>query len=262
MILGVLSGLHIFGMAIGALLGYFADELMFTRRVLRRSAELIANPEVGLLNETWTRIVISVALACGVAAAKVKDMTLSLGERKLLEDRIMQKLDSDGKEAALTRQIIELIFRTHTMDLMKLTTVYKASSTVEEREVLLSLLVHVAAGGENGRISSGQNNILKKVSIELDVSASVYNNIRSSGITFDTEAYEILGLPPRVSDHEIHRVYRKLAAHFHPDGAKDLDDEQRQQAHEAFLKIQDAYNRIIADRSALRSQKDEEEKNG
>lgn len=250
-VLGLLSGLHIFGLAIGALLGYFFDELLFMRTLIRRGTRLIEEPAAGLLDERWTRIVISVALACAIASAPKKQTTMGLGERKLLEDRVLKHLDCTGREAGLVRQLIERIFELPTIELSRLAVTYRSVSTVDERLFLIRLLLNTTAG-EDERITAGQNELLKQVSEDLELSADAYNTIRSRWIPVDTEAYEIIGLSPEASDREIHKVYRRLASQFHPDTGGDLDDAQREQAGEAFLKIQDAYNRILADRNAMR----------
>ena len=248
----MVSGLHIFGLAIGALLGYFIDELLFMRRIVKRAGELIENPETRLLDERWTRIIISAALACGVAAAGAKEGGIRVGERKLIEDRIIRRIGITGREAGLLRQIIDQVFTSQEADSAKLSIVFRTVSLEEERLLLLGLLLDVAAG-ENGRITAEQNDLLKAISVQLEIPAEVYNKLRRDRITVDTDAYEIIGLTPEASDQEIHRVYRQLAAQFHPDTGGDLDDAQREQAGEAFLRIQDAYRRIVADRNAMRS---------
>jgi DnaJ-domain-containing protein 1 len=134
----------------------------------------------------------------------------------------------------------------------RLASFYKSISTKEERLGLLKLLVD-AATGEADRIAAERNELLKRVSIELEIPAQEYNRLRTDRVAIDTEAYGIIGITPEASDQEIHRVYRRLASQFHPDTGGDLDDTQREQSSEAFLKIQDAYDRIIADRNALRT---------
>lgn len=256
-ILGLLSGLHIFGLAIGALLGYFADELIYTKKILKLGTAFIEHPAAGMLDERWTRIIASAALSCGVAVASLQEKKIGLGEQKLIEDRILRELQIGGRETGLVRQLIERIFIADRIDPSKLAAIYKASSGEPERLFLLRLLLHIAAGGETERVSTEQNDIIKQVSVDLGIAANLYNNLRQDWITVDSEAYDIIGLSPQASDQEIHSVYRKLASQFHPDTGTDLDDSQREQANEAFLRIQDAYNRIITDRNALRANGDD-----
>lgn len=259
-ILGLLSGLHIFGIAVGALVGYFIDELLFTRRVVNKSAFLFAHPSAGVISDRWTRNVISVALACSTAEVSTQEQRVGLADKILLENKLSNRLARGGREVGLVKQLIEAFFKTepeHIAQLDELARVYKTISTKEENLSLLELLIDTTPG-EIGRISSGQNEKLKSISVSLDVSPASFNALRKAAVVGDTEAYEIIGVTPDADDSEIHRVYRRLAAQFHPDTSSDLEAEQRERSKEAFLKIQEAYDRIIADRSALRT----DEENG
>ena len=253
-ILGLLSGLHIFGVAVGALVGYFIDELLFTRRIINKSAFLFAHPAAGVVDNRWTRNVLSVALACGTAEVSTPEQRIGLADKILLENKISGRLARGGREVGLIKQLIEKFFATepeHIAQLDELAEVYKTISTEDEKLSLLELLIDTTPG-EIGRITSEQNEKLKSISVALDVSPASFNAIRKTAAAGDVEPYEIIGVAPDADDSEIHRVYRRLAAQFHPDTSSDLDAEQRERSKEAFLKIQDAYDRIIADRSALR----------
>jgi hypothetical protein len=67
------------------------------------------------------------------------------------------------------------------------------------------------------------------------------------GASPDTAAADraILGISPGVGMDEIKRVYHKLAAQFHPDGGRHLSAKQKEITEEAFIKIKDAYERLI-----------------
>jgi hypothetical protein len=62
------------------------------------------------------------------------------------------------------------------------------------------------------------------------------------------EAYQILGVSPEVNDEEVRRVYRTLAASFHPDGMSLLNDHQQKEAGEAFVRIRTAWEQIARSR--------------
>jgi hypothetical protein len=63
----------------------------------------------------------------------------------------------------------------------------------------------------------------------------------------DTTSYEILGVSPDTPPGEIRRIYRTLAAQFHPDSLHGLSREQQEAAAEAFLRIKRAYERIFSE---------------
>ena len=47
---------------------------------------------------------------------------------------------------------------------------------------------------------------------------------------------------------EIKRVYRTLAAQFHPDSLHNLSNAQKEAATEAFVRISEAYKSILGER--------------
>jgi hypothetical protein len=61
----------------------------------------------------------------------------------------------------------------------------------------------------------------------------------------ENSPWTILGLRPGVDRDELKRVYRSLAAQFHPDGAAGLDEGQRTATGEAFRRIKDAYEECL-----------------
>ena len=72
------------------------------------------------------------------------------------------------------------------------------------------------------------------------------------------EAYRILGVSKRAATGEVKRVYHRLAAQFHPDAGSDLEIDQRRLSEEAFIRIQNAYNTIMAEREGQRKTDDPE----
>lgn len=58
------------------------------------------------------------------------------------------------------------------------------------------------------------------------------------------EAYRVLGVDPESSTAEIRRVYRSLAASFHPDGMASLTEEQRREAEQAFVRVRGAWETV------------------
>ncbi len=80
----------------------------------------------------------------------------------------------------------------------------------------------------------------------LDIAAGIV-------IKQDSADYEVLGVAPESSTAEIKRVYRTLAAQFHPDSLHGLSSEQKNAATEAFIRIRTAYENIMRNRSGTTS---------
>ncbi|MGQ9591937.1 MAG: J domain-containing protein, partial [Planctomycetota bacterium] len=61
--------------------------------------------------------------------------------------------------------------------------------------------------------------------------------------------HEILGLAATASLSEIRERFRSLALQYHPDKAAHLGEEFERAAHEKFLRLKQAYESLVAQRS-------------
>jgi hypothetical protein len=71
------------------------------------------------------------------------------------------------------------------------------------------------------------------------------DSIEAEAPFLEEEAAEILGVPRSADREQVRRVYRRLASQFHPDTAVVLAEEQRRSSEGAFVKIRDAYDRLM-----------------
>ena len=63
-----------------------------------------------------------------------------------------------------------------------------------------------------------------------------------------TAAYKILEINTDVTDNDVKKAYRKMAAKFHPDKVHHLGDEFQKMAEEKFKSVNDAYQQIKKER--------------
>jgi len=61
----------------------------------------------------------------------------------------------------------------------------------------------------------------------------------------DIEAFTVLGIVPGASPEDAKAAFRKLAVLFHPDALSGLDEAKKQEAGEAFIRIERAYRRVL-----------------
>lgn len=258
LVLGLLSGLGAFGAAIGILVGYLADELVRDQKIRRRAAAVLQNPRKGVLDDHWTKTTVAIGLACTVATRVTADRpessrtgSIDMAEAELLKSKITEHLGLNGRRAGLARVLIGQVLSGSPIQVGAVVELYRSLSAEIERTELLKLLFSVAQR-DHGHISAEQLFLVKKLSIDLQVQAEQYNAIRRQISGFDSSPYEILGLSPDATDTEIKRIYHRLAAQFHPDTGTALGDHRLEQSSEAFMRIKNAYNRIIEDREAQR----------
>ena len=79
----------------------------------------------------------------------------------------------------------------------------------------------------------------------MGLTADQLKSIEEEAPFLEAEAARILGVPRSASRDQVRRVYRRLASQFHPDTTVVLADEQRRSSEGAFVKIRDAYERLM-----------------
>jgi DnaJ-class molecular chaperone len=60
--------------------------------------------------------------------------------------------------------------------------------------------------------------------------------------------HQILGVTPGATHHEIREAFHRLALHYHPDKVTHLGEEFERVAHEKFLELKEAYERLMTRR--------------
>ncbi len=248
--LGIVLGLGLFGIALGGLIGFLLNELVRTRIMIRRGRRFLENTaSVDIFDRRAKRILCIYGMSAAVTAKGAEEVdSLGIAEIALLKRRISAFVGLEGREEHLFSQIIDTVNR---IDLPGLCRSYAAGTEPSDREVLISFLYRIAAG-EDSAIGPGRDACIKSVSEELEVDAERFNAIRRAALPVDLEAYAILGVSPDACDEEVRTVYRRLASDFHPDHGFDLEEQQLRTTEEAFVRIQDAYKRIMGERNGRR----------
>ena len=75
------------------------------------------------------------------------------------------------------------------------------------------------------------------------------NRSRGQGQESDQKAsnkdpYDVLGIPEGASKEEIRSAYKRLVAKYHPDKVQHLGPEFQKLAHEKFVAVQQAYEKL------------------
>ncbi|MFW5694051.1 MAG: DnaJ domain-containing protein [Alkalispirochaeta sp.] len=103
---------------------------------------------------------------------------------------------------------------------------------------LLHVLVAVACADSHG-MSSAELTVIRTVAQAFSRPIPPWHGL-------DRHACTLLGVSPDADEATVRRAFRTLAAELHPDTGGDLDPEQRQTMGDAFVRIRQAHDRLIA----------------
>ncbi|MFW6337605.1 MAG: DnaJ domain-containing protein [Alkalispirochaetaceae bacterium] len=101
------------------------------------------------------------------------------------------------------------------------------------------------AGERKDGIRPGEREWIRWIGRRIGLGESQLATIEAEAPFLEEEAAAILGVPRSADREQLRRVYRRLAAQFHPDTAVVLAEEQRRSSEGAFVKIRDAYERLM-----------------
>ena len=101
------------------------------------------------------------------------------------------------------------------------------------------------AGERREGIRPEERNWIRAVAREMGLTDEQLRSIEEEAPFLEAAAAEILGVPRSASRDQVRRVYRRLASQFHPDTTVVLADDQRRSSEGAFVKIREAYERLM-----------------
>ena len=259
--MGLLSGLGVFGVALGILVGLLIDELIHDRAILKQGEISFTAPGDNTLDAKWACIVAAIGLAGAILSEKDSgdayansrkfDSKTNAIEQKFLKDRIVDYFGLSGRDSHITRILIDRFFLNRNANIQGLAELYAQSGRASEFDMLIQILFNTAQ--EEGRhIDNSQSEMIKQISIFIGMSTDRFNQNREDVIQVDEEAYRILGVSRQTPTSEIKRVYHQLASQFHPDHGTIFDENRKKQTQEAFLRIKNAYHKIVEERKSQR----------
>ena len=255
-ILGFASGLGLFGLALGAIVGFLVDELIIKAVRWKKLDRFFTGCDRNGITAGTVRVASIVAIASSIAVSR----SSSRGRRNDLESALLgsqigELFELEGNDRDLVSRCIGRISYLRAVDLRGMCSQFAAVTAENERETLVTLLYRIVKG-DGEEVRSETDELIGKISEDIGLSPNRFNAVRARDISAHLDSYAILGVAPGSEMGEIKRVYRKLASQFHPDLSLNLDEKQKQQAQEAFVRIQNAYKRIIAEHSGQRKTDD------
>ena len=251
---GVVGGLGLFGAILGGLIGFLVDELAAKRSKWRRIDLFFATGRRENLDDRSTKLAAISALAGSTIALSDSRHLGSVGIG-LAKRRIAETFDLEAPEREAIDYFVDRFMESEKPAIDEICAALRDLSDNPGREAIILLLYRVAPG-EGESIDASQDEFVRRVSESLEIDSARFAMLRSTIVPTDDEAYRILGIETDASTDEIRRIYRRLASQFHPDSNIELGNERMRISEEAFIRIQNAYNRIISERSAQRKTAD------
>lgn len=248
---GLLIGLKLFGLIFGVLLGALADILLQDlrlRRQLRRSRRWNTAdsypPELEFIISLTRKVLAAVSLHGPAPRSDIMYLREELLHRFHLTPRGESVVRELCKPGAISPQ---------SSDELSAEAEYSPHSAADlspEEQLAAARLMFEAAtlSDPDKRISRRGKQFVKQSCRSLRIRPDFVQLAAKMVIREDTTDYEVLGVPPNASTEEIKKVYRTLAAQFHPDSLHGLTPAQQTAATEAFMRIRNAYERIMEER--------------
>ncbi len=239
---GFFMGLGIFGAVFGLIVGYLLDVMVRRISLSRSYAEvdtLLRSPRSG---EDRSRVAVAAWLAFRTAELTG---SASYADLHYLSQRISSlfAVSEAGRRAiSYVRDAFLEGVRPGDELLLSGTTHYP---TREERVALALCLWEAAslAGPPSDRATRFLRRAASSYGVESYYRSAAGVLLRED--EYDEESYRILGVDENVTAEELKRVYRSLAASFHPDSLAGLSPQQQEAAQEAFIRIRRAYERLL-----------------
>ena len=115
-------------------------------------------------------------------------------------------------------------------------------------------IVHFLFGvaSSDHEVHQSEINLINKIATYLNVSSQDFQSISAmfvKGSSSLDNYYKILEVDKKASIDEIKKSYRKLVMKYHPDKLQGVSDDIVKLANEKFLSIQEAYEKIMQNRS-------------
>lgn len=130
----------------------------------------------------------------------------------------------------------------HPPDLGRSIAECRAELGPSERLLLLDALYELAL--VDGSLHRLEGEAIKRISEALGVPESDRRAIAAIHVGAHASAYDVLGVPPDISDDELRRAYRRLAAEHHPDRVAHLGEGAVEIATRRFREINEAWEQV------------------
>lgn len=235
---GILAGP--FGIFFGFLIGHLIDLIMESARIRREIKIFLKNPSGGAVHLQEDGMYSFLCLAGIVSMARggnlrseEKDLVEWLGVSYPVRDHDLKYL----KEILDALDDIE-----GDPDLAGHAETVKNGKNPGERFELFGRLADLGLKTGKKTLSGPVFSIIRTIADIFELDPKDYRNLMGQSKGNEDDPWTVLGLERTATMEEVKRVFRVLAAQFHPDGGVALSEVQRRETEEAFKRIRQAYD--------------------
>lgn len=238
-VLGIPAG--VFGVVLGFLVGWLVDQtITVARQNASVEAFLTGSGRIRGSQLHGELFVAAVAVMMGVASA---DGSASIGQVEMMRRWLASRFRVADRGALGLSRVIDEAYRLRSrLDIERACTILATAFTPDDSDDFVRYLIEITEGAPHG-LTANTRRSLAAVAERLGV--DIADDIHSRRPSLDEDACALLGLPTDATVDEVRRVYRTLAGQFHPDANTSLSADQLRQSQEAFVRIHDAYERLM-----------------
>lgn len=233
-----------FGVAFGFLSGFLVDRVVDHVRVrdsVIRTLTTAAGPAPRWVrSEAGGQNALIRLIGLGIAVA-VSDGLVTDAETGAIAGFLRDEYGVSTAKAAQVRRILEeaLVLGSR-IDVPHVVAGLKLEELHLSSDALVAYLLLVARS-RNGMVSDRRRRVVEQICTAAGLAAPTFPRR-----PLDPFACAVLGIGDDSDLEELRKVYRKLVQQFHPDGAGLLTEEQRRQSNEALVRINHAYDTVLA----------------
>jgi len=243
-VIGAFSGLGIYGVIVGVILGHLVDMYLKQRKMKFKAGDFYSDPGSTDLGGRELMIVCASGFSVFVAGLGLEKTDYA---RDMISGILRTHLSLNGKETESVKDYVAACMNTPEPDTEGVSRIYAGSEhTLPADIALISALFRIE---ERTGITQEKTRIIRSLARLLEIPDEEFYSFRRHFLGVNLENYEILGLPVDATTEEVKRTYRNLVAFFHPDGASMLTEQQKKESEEAFIAIQKAYEAIMKERT-------------
>jgi hypothetical protein len=241
--LGLVSGLGVVGMVFGAVLGHIADTVRGEYRQQKALARYFLSPKTerdslsaDMRKTGFTFLVALWIRDCEGSVSKI--------DRAEAAEWAARYHGIGQRQRHVFLGAVGRVMDSGNPDIPALSADFALDSTAEERLAFLGSLLDCIKDS----LTERRRGMFREICFSMGFSEEALRDLARKHGRARPEDYRLLGVTEDSANDEIRTVYRKLASQFHPDITAGLSSGQRNAANEAFIRITEAYKRIVADR--------------